>query len=118
MTMSKATNDVRVLVTKALDSAAASPSLSIQPGDVPSVSARVVAEVAPAIDHLTNNEDWFRSRVMLGSITAIVAGIAGLVSEVKMGTFDVTVISGSIFSILGGGFSIYGRFMSRKPIGE
>ena len=122
--MSKATNDVRDLVTKALTSAAASPSLSIDQGDVPSVAARVVAEVAPAIDHLTNNENWWRSRVTWGAILSAIGTTSGLLGYTFAPELQGRVLEAIMLWVTVGGIvsgpllTLWGRWVAKKPIGE
>lgn len=82
----------------------------------PTIERAVEEEVAPVIEHLTNNEQWYQSRVTLGSIAAILCGVAGLFGyalDVQQAT-ELIVIAGSI---IGPAFALYGRWKARKPIG-
>ena len=118
--MSNATNDVRKLVTKAVSSAAASPNLAIQQSDVPAVSERVVAEVAPAIEHLTNTEGWYKSRVVWGVLIAaastVAKPIAGEVFDAVQ-TQDIVDAFAAGGQLFGFGLTMYGRWIAKKPIG-
>lgn len=96
------------------------PEVDIKPADrvvvQPAIEQAVKKEVAPVLEHLTNNENWWQSRVTLGSIAAIICGIAGLFGyalDVQQAT-ELIVIAGSI---IGPAFALYGRWKARKPIG-
>jgi hypothetical protein len=80
-------------------------------------------EVIPRIEHLTNNEPWYQSRVTLGAIAAIISGILALlwynIDEQAQSRFvELALTLGPIIlPVLGGSYALIGRWISRKPIG-
>jgi hypothetical protein len=83
----------------------------------PEVREAVAEEVGPVIEHLTNNEPWFRSRVTWGAIFAILGGVATIGTAVANGETNLELYSTAGMSILGGVSTIWGRWAARKPIG-
>ena len=84
------------------------------------VEAVVRREVAPQIEHLTNSEPWYRSRVTWGVIVSMgssALGIAGL--SVDSADSAMLVEMGmAAGAFIGGAITIYGRWRARKPIGR
>ncbi|MDE4621751.1 hypothetical protein [Sinorhizobium meliloti] len=87
----------------------------------------VTSKIAPEIINATNNEPWWQSRVVWGSIVAIAAPLAApLLSWVIGETVTISAeeqanIAAALAAAgaaLGGLFAIYGRFAARKPIRE
>ncbi|ASP84752.1 hypothetical protein [Sinorhizobium meliloti] len=87
----------------------------------------VTSKIAPEIINATNNEPWWQSRVVWGSIVAIAAPLAApLLSWVIGETVTISAeeqanIAAALAAAgaaLGGLFAIYGRFVARKPIRE
>ncbi len=105
-------------VRRAVSDAAATSYLKIQPSDVTAVTERVVKEVGPALEHLTNAESWWRSRVMIGSIGTIITSAFGLYGLFAAGVTDGELYAAPIAASIGAGFAIYGRLIARKPLGR
>jgi hypothetical protein len=82
----------------------------------PEVREAVQQEVGPVVEHLTNNEPWFRSRVTLGAIASILSGVLGLFGY-AVGVEEILPILVGLGPIIGGGLALYGRWAARKPIG-
>ncbi len=95
---------------------------SIQP-----ISKEVMKQITPIVLHATSNEPWYQSRVTLGAIAAVVAGIASFAGY----TFDsedqkfwvenasqfIQLASG-VVALGGGVLAWYGRWRARKPLGS
>lgn len=96
------------------------PAVPVERQDIPvlrpTVERIVEQEVAPVIEHLTNNEPWYQSRVTLGAIASIASGLAGIVGW-QIGAEDITTILVSVGPIVGGALALYGRWKARKPLG-
>ncbi|WP_185982970.1 hypothetical protein [Aureimonas mangrovi] len=100
--------------------AASSPSIQIDYPAIAPVANRVAAELTPIVDHLTNNEAWYRSRVTWG---VLVAAVCTLVKPVTGELFDAAqtveivdaLTSGG--QLFGFGLTLYGRYIAKKPIG-
>lgn len=127
--------DIKGTIQKSLDTQAtkdsnqmsASDAAKVAPPVANDVEKEVVRQVQPIIDHLTNQEPWYQSRVTWGAILAGVAGLANLAGysfsiEDQQYWVDttmqaVTLITG-IASLLGGAYAWYGRWRAQKPIGQ
>lgn len=103
------------------------PAVPADPASAAPIINAVTAKIAPEIINATNNEHWWQSRVVWGSIVAIAAPLAApLLSWVIGETVTISAeeqenIAAALAaagSALGGLFAIYGRFVARKPIGE
>ncbi|WP_336800479.1 hypothetical protein [Kaistia sp. MMO-174] len=92
------------------------------PGVSEAVTKAVVQEVAkdPAIQHMTNTEPWYQSRVTWGALVAIASGlfaIGGRALPVEdQGT--LVNIAVAVASAIGGAITLYGRWAARKPLGR
>ena len=104
-------------IAAGLNKAASSPNIDIAPAAVPAVEAAVRAEVAKTETHLKNQEPWYQSRVMIGSIGTIVTSAIGIYGLVAAGIADGELYAAPIAAILGASFAIYGRIVARKPLG-
>ncbi|UHD45339.1 hypothetical protein LUX29_20480 [Aureimonas altamirensis] len=106
-------------VEKALESAAASPNISMDHIDLPAVRARVLNELEPTLINITNNEAWYQSRVTWG---VIVAAVATMIKPFAGEFFDAqtaieyaeALASGG--QLFGFGLTIYGRWAAKKPL--
>ena len=99
-----------------------SPYVPVQKADAPVVKEEVAEvlqkEVAPVIEHLTNNEPWYRSRVTWGAIFAILGGVATIGTMAANGVpLSWETYGTPALSIWGGVQALYGRWKARKPIG-
>ena len=77
-------------ISAALKQIADSPSLSLTAADVPAAAEVVTRHILPALEHLSNGESWYRSRVTWG---AVISAIAPVLPLLGMGAdwFDPTV---------------------------
>lgn len=105
------------IAEKVVDRLIASPA-PVQPVDAPIVRQEVAEAVAPVIEHLTNNEPWYRSRVTWGAIFAILGGVASIGTMLANGVPLSLETYGPPLGSIGGGIgTLYGRWKARKPIG-
>lgn len=113
-------DSIRNAITDALLAAAASNTNSLQQADVGKTTTMVNAEVKPIVQHLTNNEPWYQSRVTWGAIIAMsapVLGYVGIQADILDPDEAVRIAVGAM-SVIGGAISLWGRWVARKPIGE
>lgn len=108
------------LITKGLDLASKKDN-SLQKKDVASISATVKKEVAPVVENATNQEPWYKSRVIIGTVISMVfmgAGVVGYQSDlVQPGEITDMIMDG--VALLGAAYALYGRLVAGlKPIGE
>jgi len=95
-----------------------SPSVPIEAPEKPVVKVEVAKELQPALEHLTNNEPWYQSRVTWGAIFAILGGVATIGTMAANGVPLSWETYGPPLGSIGGGLgTLYGRWKARKPIG-
>lgn len=78
------------------------------------VEARIVEN--PRVQHVTNTEPWWRSRVTWGAVTAILSGGFGISALAKAGSTDGALYTPFVMSIVGGAGTLYGRWKARTPL--
>lgn len=101
-------------VSSVLTSAGEAPALSDH------VARTVVREIAPMVQHATNTEPWYQSRVTWGALVSIGAGVLALFGIV-LTPEDTALIIGlatSIGTAAGGILTLWGRWKARKPLGS
>jgi len=75
-------------------------------------------EIAPVIEHLTNNEPFYRSRVWWGSVGSILGGAATIITMAANGVpLSLETYGPPVGAIWGGATALWGRYAARKPIG-
>lgn len=86
------------------------------------VTKAVVQQVArdPAIQHMTNTEPWYQSRVTWGALVAIASSVLGIAGISLSADDQVTIINLGVamVSAIGGFVTLYGRWAARKPLGR
>jgi hypothetical protein len=105
------------IASKIADRLIKSPSVPVEQAEKPVVKVEVAKELAPVIEHLTNNEPWYQSRVTWGAVFAILGGVATIGTAAANGETSMEVYSPAGMSILGGLGTLYGRWKARKPLG-
>lgn len=88
------------------------------------VREAVADEVIPRMKHITNQEPWYQSRVTWGSLVSIAAGALGLIGYAEWDerrqlelVEQIMALVPVVGPILGGVFSLIGRWVSTKPLG-
>ncbi len=118
--MSKVQTVVRTAIAKGVARAADDILTSTQRQDVGAVTANVLHEVAPIVDHLTNNEPWYQSRVTWGVIIAgaatILKPLLGELSISAEQTTDIVNALATAGQAVGFALTLYGRWRAKKPI--
>lgn len=100
-------------------SAAASPNIAIDRSAVQPVAQTIAARVEPIIQHATNSEPWYQSRVTLGALLALVSGVLAALGyvmpdELRGQVLDLLVAAGPV---IGGIVALWGRWVAKKPLG-
>lgn len=106
-------------VTAAVANTVAQPEVKADISAVPAI----VNALGPIIDqivHSTNSEPFYQSRVFWGAILGLLATVLGVFGVAFPSELQGTVLTiiMSALPLVGGLFALYGRFMSRKPIGS
>lgn len=89
-------------------------------GSASAVSNAVAKEVKPVVDHLTNQEPWYRSRVTWGAIASIALPLLGAfgVSSDIIDSDQFVALGLAVGTAAGGLLTLYGRWAAKKPIGQ
>jgi hypothetical protein len=115
------------VIGSALRQIGADPTLPLRPEEVPTVADAVGArlqqdrrfqDVAAEVEHLTNQEPWFRSRVTWGALMSLVAAIGsgfGLALGPAEVEAAVTVLAAG-GTMIGAFVALYGRWLAKRPI--
>lgn len=114
---------IKSAVEKVLTEAVKSPNIPISKGATApvaeAVATKITAEVNSIIENQTNQEPWYRSRVLLGSFSALMIAVGSLVQMLSDGEpnhfsdyWAQVVIIAPIM------FAIYGRLFAGKAVGR
>ncbi|KAA0970790.1 hypothetical protein FPY71_09960 [Aureimonas fodinaquatilis] len=100
-------------------SAAASPNIAIDRSAIQPVAETIAARMEPIIQHVTNTEPWWRSRVTLGALLALFSGVAGTMGyvmpdELRGEVLELLVAAGPV---IGGIVALWGRWVAKQPLG-
>jgi hypothetical protein len=114
---------VEFAIDKAIDKVAKSPSLSLEKKDASAVKeivkVEVEKEVQARVEHQTNNEPVYQSRVAQGSSAAVLMAVATLwqfwTDSIAQGPMEYTPPA---LVVVGGLWALYGRFIAKKPLGR
>lgn len=107
------------LAARVAKSLAADPYINVTKDDAPAVTQIVEDKLAPVINHLTNNEPWYQSRVTWGAIITTVASLCSAFGF-ALAPEDIDVIVGFVTAagtLIGAGVTLYGRWKATKPLG-
>jgi hypothetical protein len=80
------------------------------------VRQELAKELAPTLEHLTNNEPWYRSRVTIGAVLSAAAAVAAIFGV----SFDVPMMTEVVMAVgvlIGSAITLWGRWVATKPIG-
>lgn len=114
-------------IEAAVASAVMQESVEANTSSIQPISDEVIKRITPIVLHATSNEAWYQSRVTLGAIAAVIAGLASFAGY----TFDaedqkfwvenasqmIQLVSG-VVALGGGVLAWYGRWRARKPLGS
>ena len=115
------------IIGSALRQIGSDPSLPLQPQDAPVVAKEVGAriekearfrELTAEVEHLTNQEPWYRSRVTWGALITLAASVGsgfGVVLGPEEIEAAVTVLTAGA-TLIGGVVTLYGRWIAKRPI--
>ena len=119
--MAKLNPAIAAAVEDAVSAAAANPGVPIAQANKLSITTALVDHLAsdPVVLNETNSEPWYQSRVVLGSVAAIITSSFAIVAAARAGISDGEVYAPLVMTIVGSGFALYGRLRrSLLPIGR
>lgn len=108
--------------SKAIILAAARGALSQHLGGADrAIAADAVTQaVTPLVEHATNNEPWYQSRVTWGALAAIalpLMGVFGVGADIITAE-ELTLWGMAAGSAFGGVVTLWGRWKAKRPIGS
>lgn len=107
------------VIDNVVDRLVAHKGIPVTRRDAPVVRGALREELQEHIENATNNEPWFRSRVLLGSFGALLVSAGNVL---QMFTDDVPNSMedywGQVAIVVPILFAIYGRLATRKPLGR
>ncbi len=116
------------VIDAAIRRAGSDPAIPIEPRHAAAVAEDVTAavaqdprfrDVAAQVEHATNAEPWYQSRVTWGAVLTGLASVASafgiaLAPEDREVLVGILAAAGSLF---GAALTLYGRWRARRPIG-
>lgn len=117
--MTSTKDQIMGAVREAIVDVGADPTVpDVDPGTARTVEEKVAAQVGPIVENLTNSEPLWRSKVMIGSLTALLGGGFGLWDLIEAGSRDPGAYAINVAAVIGAGFAIYGRLAATRAIGR
>lgn len=114
---------LEIAIDKVLKRAAKSPNISLEQRDVAVIREAVKDEAEwelnARVEHVSNAEPFYQSRVSMGSILAVVSAgiaIAQMLTDNVPNTWEE--YSPPIGVVAGGLYALYGRWIAKKPFGK
>lgn len=101
------------IIDALIDKIVKDPANPVTQADAPAIRK----ELAPVIEHLTNGEPWYKSRVTWGALGAIAGGLGTIITALANGDYNPEMLGTAALSVCGGVGTIYGRWAARKPLG-
>ena len=111
---------IRDAIWHGVFAAANSSATDMSTSDTTVAYEKVANNVLPVVEHLTNNEPWYQSRVTWGAIGSIalpLLGLVGVTSDV-IDADEFIALGLTLGAAASGLFTLYGRWKARKPIGS
>lgn len=118
--MSKSKDLIREAVVRAAVSVAEDATTSTKRADIQTITTKVTDQIAPIVEHLANNEPWYRSRVTIGALVSMILpalGLIGVTSDV-IDAEQLTTVLLALGTVLGGVLTLYGRWKAKRPLGK
>lgn len=112
--------EIAAAVREGAKIAADKTTTDMKPKDVATVTQTVLTELKPVIEHVTNNEPWYQSRVTWGALAAIALPLLGAfgVSTDVIDSDQFVALGLAVGTAAGGVLTLYGRWKAKKPIGS
>ena len=110
----------------AVSATAARPDTAMSQPAVLSDHSAIATEVtramerSPELQHATNSEPWYQSRVTWGAVVAILSGVLPI-AGVTLDPDDQATLFAALMGIgsaAGGFLALYGRWKAKRPIGS
>ncbi len=102
------------IIDAVVDRIVKDPANSVTQADAPAIRK----ELVPVIEHLTNGEPWYKSRVTWGAIGAIFGGIGTIATALANGDYNPEMLGTAALSVLGGFGTLYGRWAAKPPVAK
>lgn len=96
------------------------PNVPVADQDVDRVADAVATKIAPVAVNKANAEPWYQSRVTIGAIVSIGAGLSGLLLGRTVAPADQLLLVDTISVagiVVGNLVTLYGRWAAKKPLG-
>jgi hypothetical protein len=113
---------VAAAVERSIERTALRPDVAIANDNARAVAEKLAPAVlaTPELQHLANEEAWYRSRVTWGAIisTAIpLLGAVGIATD-WIDPDEAAALGVALGTAIGGAVTLYGRWKARRPLGR
>ena len=114
--MADTQTQIKAQMADAVTSAVANPKVQAELSAVPAI-IDALTPVVDAILHSTNNEPWYKSRVVWGQIITVI-GLVASAAGLNMGATTQEILISLGVTLSGPAIALWGRYMAKKPLGS
>lgn len=117
--MSQQTDAIKAIIASGVREVAFDPNSRLTTAEAGPVAKAITEQVLPGLQHATNTEPWYQSRVTWGAIVSIGTGLLGAIGVATdwLDAETAVALGMGLGSVIGGAVTLYGRWKARKPIG-
>lgn len=113
-------HDVKSQIAEAVISTVQKDSVDASISSASEITEAVAKNVVPMVIHETNSEPWYQSRVTIGAIIIIISRLLAhfgyaIPEELHGAALDLVIAFGPYLGAL---FALWGRWISKKPLGN
>lgn len=109
------------LIEVGLEHAVENKGNSLSRDDIPSVKTSLMNTISPVVVNATNQEPWYKSRVVIGTLISLLS-VGARYAGIQFDYIDQETMTDLVLQlvpVLGGFYALYGRLKTGlKPIGE
>lgn len=109
------------LIAGAVREAVSRPDVPASPAAVQPIAKEVEKAVLPQVEHLTNSEPWYQSRVTWSAIVMVGTAVASLAFGATVTADDQamwTSLGVAAMTLLSASLNLYARYFAKKPLGR
>ncbi|SMD18403.1 hypothetical protein [Rhizobium sp. RU36D] len=115
--MSK-TSILKAAIVAGVAAAVARPEVAADKSAVPEIAESVAAKIEPVIEYAANAEPWYQSNVTWGAIMTIIASAGTIGGLLQSGVTDGEAYATAAGALIGAAWTLYGRWVAKRPLGR
>ena len=116
--MSQQTDIIKAIIASGVREVAINPNTPLTTAEAGPVAKAIADQVLPGLQHVTNTEPWYQSRVTWGAVVSIATGLLGAVGVATdwIDADQAVSVGLALGTVVGGLVTLYGRWRARQPI--